>query len=360
MAAEAGPDRLLLEGALALYSPSGAEGAVAAYLAAEMAGRGLSGRVDEAGNAVGEIGSGRPHIVMLGHIDTVPGFIPVEERNGSIYGRGAVDAKGPFVSFICAAGRLAAAALPGRITLVGAVEEEAVTSKGARHVLHLYDPDFVIIGEPSGWDALTLGYKGRLLVRYALARPMAHTATRELVPAEEAVVFWQKVQDWALAWNQSHSATFGQWAAIDPSLRHIASGEDPFTQSVEQRIGLRLPLGMPPSEAIAAISAFAGDAALSFSGAETAVRSEKTTPLVRAFLAAIREAGGEPRFKLKTGTSDMNVVAARWRCPVVAYGPGDSSLDHTPHEHLSLDEFRRGIAVLEAVLRALCSAGSTP
>ena len=80
----------------------------------------------------------------------------------------------------------------GRITLVGAVEEEAVTSKGARHVLDLYDPDVVIIGEPSGWDAITLGYKGRLVIHYRLERPMAHTATRELVPAEEAVAFWQK------------------------------------------------------------------------------------------------------------------------------------------------------------------------
>ena len=68
---------------------------------------------------------------------------------------------------------------------------------------------------------------------------------------------------------------------------------------------------------------------------------------------SIRQAGGEPRFKVKTGTSDMNVVAARWRCPIVAYGPGDSCLDHTPHEHLSLEEFARSVDVLEGVLRSL-------
>jgi [amino group carrier protein]-lysine/ornithine hydrolase len=291
---------------------------------------------------------------MIGHIDTVPGFIPVEIRDGAIYGRGSVDAKGPLVSFVCAAGRLAANPGKGRITLVGAVEEESVTSKGARHVLDLYDPDYVIIGEPSGWDALTLGYKGRLLVHYSLSQPMAHTATREPVPAEEAVVFWQTVLDWARSWNEAHAVAFGQWGAIDPSLRHIASGEDPFTQTVEQRIGLRLPLAMPPAEAISAISTFSSGATVSFTGAEVAIRSEKNTPLVRAFLPSIRDAGGEPRFKVKTGTSDMNVVAARWHCPIVAYGPGDSSLDHTPQEHLSLDEFARGIVVLEGVLRILC------
>jgi LysW-gamma-L-lysine carboxypeptidase len=37
----------------------------------------------------------------------------------------------------------------------------------------------------------------------------------------------------------------------------------------------------------------------------------------------------------------------------VAYGPGDASLDHTPHEHIDLDEYHRAIAVLTHVLQVL-------
>jgi LysW-gamma-L-lysine carboxypeptidase len=354
------PDEQLLHGALSIASPSHQEAAVASFLASQMAARGLEGHVDAAGNAVGEVGEGHPHVVLLGHIDTVPGEIAVEVRNGNIYGRGSVDAKGPFCTFIAAVSRLANTPVRGRMTLVGAVEEEAVTSKGARHVLDLHEPDFVIIGEPSGWDAVTLGYKGRLVIHYSVQRPMAHTASRELVPAEEAVVFWQNLQAYARGWNDSHDATFGQWGAVDPSLRYIASGDDPFTQTVEARMALRLPLGLSPNDAITAISAFAAGANVTFSGAELAYRSEKTTPLVRAFLPAIRQLGGEPRFKLKTGTSDMNVVAARWHCPIVAYGPGDSSLDHTPQEHLSLHDYRRAIDVLEQVLRRLTTGEQAP
>ncbi len=349
-------DEELLRDALRLYSPTGEEHEIARFLAEQMVERGLGGRVDEAGNAVGEIGQGHPHIVLLGHIDTVPGFIPVEVRDGAIHGRGAVDAKGPFLAFVCAASRLVGdKQFHGRITLVGAVEEECVTSKGARHALSVYDPDFVVIGEPSGWDAVTLGYKGRLIIHYRLVRPMAHTAARAAVPAEEAVAFWQKLVDYARVWNEQHGVSSGQWVAVDPSLRHFVTGEDPFEQRVEARMALRLPLGLAPDQAQADIAAFADEAAVSFSGAETAVKADKNTPLVRAFLAAIRGAGGEPRFKLKTGTSDMNVVAARWRCPMVAYGPGDSSLDHTPDEHLSLDEYARAIDVLESVLLTFCS-----
>ena len=49
----------------------------------------------------------------------------------------------------------------------------------------------------------------------------------------------------------------------------------------------------------------------------------------------------------------MNVVAPVWKCPIVAYGPGDSALDHTPHEHLELEEYWRAVLVLEATLRQL-------
>ena len=48
----------------------------------------------------------------------------------------------------------------------------------------------------------------------------------------------------------------------------------------------------------------------------------------------------------------MNVVAPLWNCPIVAYGPGDSSLDHTPDEHINLDAYVRAIEVLQDVLEA--------
>ncbi len=60
-----------------------------------------------------------------------------------------------------------------------------------------------------------------------------------------------------------------------------------------------------------------------------------------------------PRFLYKTGTADMNVVGPRWNCPILAYGPGDSALDHTPDEHIDLDEYLQAIDVLTRVLEAI-------
>ena len=93
-----------------------------------------------------------------------------------------------------------------------------------------------------------------------------------------------------------------------------------------------------------------------FSGEEQAFRAEKNTLLVRAFVSAVRAHGGQPSFLTKTGTSDMNVVGPLWGCPILAYGPGDSSLDHTPEEHVEIEEWLHGVTVLADALRIVTSA----
>jgi len=49
----------------------------------------------------------------------------------------------------------------------------------------------------------------------------------------------------------------------------------------------------------------------------------------------------------------MNVVGPAWGCPIAAYGPGNSALDHTPEEYIDLAEFQRGIRVLTTTLEIL-------
>ena len=87
-------------------------------------------------------------------------------------------------------------------------------------------------------------------------------------------------------------------------------------------------------------------------------RGDSRNALVRSFLAAIRaqdDPDARPTFVVKTGTSDMNVVGPAWRCPILAYGPGDSRLDHTPDEHVPLDEYWRAVLVLERALRGFAA-----
>jgi LysW-gamma-L-lysine carboxypeptidase len=129
-------------------------------------------------------------------------------------------------------------------------------------------------------------------------------------------------------------------------------------------MGFRLPVGLGLDELEQGLRQVAQTlpedttVELQFSGGELAHKGDKSNPLVRAFLQTIRAAGGEPRFVVKTGTADMNVVAPHWpNTPIVAYGPGDSSLDHTPDEHIDLNEYVRAIEVLREVLVKLMGEG---
>ncbi|MGH2508800.1 MAG: [LysW]-lysine hydrolase, partial [Ktedonobacteraceae bacterium] len=83
------------------------------------------------------------------------------------------------------------------------------------------------------------------------------------------------------------------------------------------------------------------------------VRGSRTSDLARTVVATLLEDRIQPIFKLKTGTSDMNVVGPVWGENIVAYGPGDSRLDHTPQEHIVIEEYLHAIDVLERVLHQL-------
>lgn len=345
-------ERNLLQGLLERYSPSYQEKPAVDYLVGQMNKMGLRAFRDEAGSAVGMVGDGPREIILLGHIDTHPGFIEVRREGDLLYGRGAVDAKGPLCGFASAAARVGARA-GWRIVVVGAVEEECPTSKGAHFAKTQYQPAYAIVGEPSGWDRITLGYKGSLWLEYELARSNAHSAGQARSANEDAVEFWLRVKQYAEQWNQDKPKGFDR---LDPTLRGMRSENDGLYESARLTVGLRLPLDITVPDLERALLDMAGDARLTFNTETPAYRAEKNNALVRAFLGAIRARGGAPGFTLKTGTSDMNVVGPYWNCPIVTYGPGDSNLDHTPTEHIALPEYENAIAVLANVLEAITTS----
>ena len=346
-------DRALLHGLVEIPSVSRREGDAVEWLVARMAERGFRASVDDAGNAVGEIGAGARHVVLLGHIDTVPGDIPVRIEAGELIGRGAVDAKGPLAAFVCAA----TSPPPSlRITVVGAVEEESPTSAGARYRATLPAPDWCVVGEPSAWNGVTVGYKGRLVLRIALERTARHGAAPGATVSEDALGIWSALRE--AAEQRSGSGPDRLDCRLEGMTGGTATG---LAESAELLVGYRIPAGLSVEELEDDVRRItperAGDATVTVTraAAEQPVRTARTSALARLFARAIATEGGQVAFKLKSGTSDMNILAPAWGCPMVAYGPGDSSYDHTPIERLSLAEYGRSIAVLKGVLSGLAA-----
>ena len=370
----------LIRGLVAIPSLSRHEAQASAWLVEQMRANGYERAfVDDAGNAVGELGdpSASRTIVLLGHIDTVPGNIPVRIEPSAdgdlLFGRGSVDAKGPLASFVCGAAKFGAAnarAANLRVVVVGAVEEEAATSKGARFIAARFNgttepiPTACIIGEPSHWNRVTLGYKGRLLLDLVADQPMAHTAGPDASVAAVVVDLWNWVTAHAAAHNQGKDKAFEQ---LSPSLRRfITSTNAEMHDLVDAQFAWRLPVGFDAEALMAGLRAWPGANVrdghtqfdFRFKGEERAWRGDRNNPLVRSFLAGVRteDPSAPLGFVLKTGTSDMNVVAPVWQCPIVAYGPGDSSLDHTPNEHLPLDEYWKAVNVIAHTLAAFSAS----
>lgn len=335
----------LLVGLLQRFSPSGQESSAAKYLVSQLRGLGFEARVDEMGSAIGSLGNGPRELMLLGHIDTVPGYIDVRQDGDKLWGRGAVDAKGPLACMAAAAAQVGPRQ-GWKITVIGAVGEEA-DGRGARFLRDRCKPDMLVIGEPSGWDRVTLGYKGDAYFWYIVRRGVTHTATELESASEAAVHFWNRVSTRCTEINADRERVFDQ---ITPNLRSISSSSDGFTETAQLTIGLRLPLGMTLDDIEDELNLIAGDGIVELIRGDPAYKAEKNTPLVRAFLAAIRQAGGKPAFAVKTGTSDMNTVAPVWDCPTLAYGPGDSMLDHTLDEHILVSEFRKSVGILADVI----------
>ncbi len=349
--------RDLVIGAVSRPSLSGEEAVVAEFFRTWMNQHGFKAYVDQVGNAIGKRGTGPLTVVLLGHMDTVAGLIPVRvDEHDVLHGRGSVDAKGSFCTFVAAVAALDDEAL-SRATFIciGATQEEAPVSVGAMHAVKEFAPDIVVIGEPSGWEGITLGYKGRMIAKLELRKGNFHTAGDGTSAGDDLAEAWLQLRTWAQ--QRSGEGIFGRVQTTIQNMDFINNGME---QIARANIGFRLPLHLSPEQARAEISEllqpFVG-LSIEFRGDETAVKHDRDSVLARALRVAIRQAGGTPVFKLKTGTSDMNVVAPYWPVPTLAYGPGDSSLDHTPEERLSLEEYEKAATILNDALRRVAAKG---
>jgi len=352
--------RELLEALVAIPSPTGEERAAAERLVAFFEEHGREAWLDEVGNVRAPADDS---VLLTSHVDTVPGDIPVrverEPRNGSdgggtaaetdeayeppvLWGRGSVDATGPLAA-------MAVAAVRTGVSFAGVVGEE-VDSRGARYLVEDREaPDAVVNGEPSGWDGVTLGYRGILSGTYVATSESGHTSRPEPNAIQNALGWWSRVEEQFD--HDPYEQTFEQVTA-KPVRVEGGTSEDGL--SVEATLDVQL--RVPPSLSVETVRERADgeleDGHVNWHDAVPPVMVSPRSEVARRFRVAIRNAGGEPRLLRKTGTSDMNLFAA-WDVPMATYGPGDSDLDHAPDERLSLPELDRATAVLTEVATEL-------
>lgn len=293
--------------------------------------------LDGAGNVVARRGKGKKELVLLTHIDTVPGGPELLITDDVIRGRGSVDAKGPSCA-LAAAGGSVDVPEDWRVTFVGAVGEE-IDSRGARFRMPLHMPTACIIGEPTGSNGVALSYRGRILFNLQAEDEGAHRSgspgpmTAVVRAAAEVIDITRKMGE-------------GYSIAVQEMEGHEAGA-----RSADMMIDLRTPMGADRDDLEIMLSETAAvyDVRLKIIEYVPPYGVVKSDPVIRAFRNAIRESGEAPRVLAKQGTCDLNVVSP-WACSMGAYGPGDSHYDHSPTEQIPVSEFLKGVEVLKLAL----------
>jgi LysW-gamma-L-lysine carboxypeptidase len=354
--------KLLLD-SLKIYSPTTEESEFANFLTQTMEKMGYSKvRIDKAGNAIGEIGRGDLRLLLCGHMDTVPGNLPVRKTRDSIYGRGAADAKSPLCALLVAGALSADAGI--RITLAGVTEEEG-EGRGIEAVINsARDFHYAVFGEPSGSNRITVGYRGRVSLHVTVRTEGGHAGSpwaHKSAFAEFSSML-SRLRDYELT-KQVPGDHFRS-LSISPTLVHAGSYHNVVPSLCEATLDLRLPPSIRASNAIRDIRSIAE---ISGDGVEVKIQpgepteayeAETGSKLVRAFQRAILlRLKMKPTMVRKTGTGDVNTFAHRKGIDCVTYGPGASATSHTNSEVVQIKDYLNAIEVLKEAFSQLLALG---
>ena len=346
-----------------IYSPTGSEEPLALFLSDELDKSGFKIHKDKVGNIFGSIGSGSPHILLCGHMDVVPPKLPVKLEGGILYGRGTADAKGPLATMVEAVTQLMEEGFDTRITVGCLVDEEGNNTGSKQLASDGIDADYAIFGEPTNVDTVTVGYKGGLLVEVTCRTETGHSSAPWMFhnSIEKAMEIWNTIKDLHMPEENLDSRFF----SLSKNLRYISGGRQSSVvpDSCTIQIGIRIPPGISveklKTEVTSLVESYRSDnpdveVEMNILDHSEPILANKKSKVVKALAQAIYRKRGKPGMLMnKTGTGDMNIFGPATGIPVVTYGPGNSHLDHTPGEHIVIEDYLEGIAVLKEALKTL-------
>jgi putative selenium metabolism hydrolase len=374
-------DDLLLR-LIATPSLSTQEGDCAALVSDELRQLGMAVDVDAMGNVVGrlELGPG-PTVMIDCHLDTVPVVDATEWTkapygeivDGRVYGRGAVDMKGPMAAVIHAV-RAIRATDQGTVVFAGTVAEELVEGPAAIEVARAVSPDFVIICEPSQ-RRVARGQRGRAEIVIDVRGLSSHSAyPREGINAVEVMA---DVITELRRLTPPEDATLGAGILV---LIDVKSEPYPSLSTVPERcratFDRRTLVGEseaevlgPIREVVTKVTAAWGATGTvevathqhtTYSGQDVATTKfapawlfEHDDTVVSRAVEGLTSAGLDAvvtHYKFCTNGSG---TAGRLGIATIGYGPGHEDQAHKVDEHIDLSDVHLGARGYAAILTAL-------
>ncbi|MBN1992769.1 MAG: M20/M25/M40 family metallo-hydrolase [Anaerolineae bacterium] len=343
---------------------------------------------DEVGNVIGKINGGAGPVVLLnGHMDHVdPGpaqgwpYPPFSGQiiEGELWGRGAVDMKGPLACMIYAASLFKQMDFspPGDILMTVPVMEE-VGGVGTHYLTSHLQADVAICGEPSR-NILRRGHRGRVGLQVTFKGRSAHASTPQLGlnPHYRAAAFLSKLPDLAMAEQAGIgvSSVVPTLYTTDQTSSNVIPGEVYLTldwrnvpaespEAILQKVRTLLAGCLAETgaggegEAVVEITGFE---LMSYTGKAMSLPDifpsfllAEDNPLLQAAHAMlVKVLGRDEGVDIwRFATDGGHLMAAG--IPTVGFGPGDERLAHTNQERISLAQMEEAVVAYAALILAL-------
>ncbi len=341
--------------------PAAPEKGMVAYLTSICRAAGIQHRTSEAKpnreNLVVRLPKpGAPRLLIAAHLDTVSGRGMKEPFGGdlcegSLWGRGACDDKGPLAAGLSAILDLHANGIEPifDITFAGTVDEEC-TMAGAEQLAREIDSfDLCLALEPTDLKVIT-AHKGVYRFVVITRGKAVHSSHPE--KGENAISrmlpILRDLERLGEELNQRQHPELGRASLAVTKIQGGAS-LNIIPDYCEAAVDIRLLPEMTIGDTAARIRELIGDrgeVVEVYTG--EGINTDPDLPLIRDFLAVLRAAEVEPGPTTASFATDCSRLHHLGPC--VVWGPGDIAQAHQINEHIPVSQLERATCVLKNFL----------
>ncbi len=365
-----------LKKCIEIYSPSGQEEEYSKFIAGFLENKGFKVNFDRVGNLIAEKGEGKPELLLVSHLDTIPGELPVIEKDGKIFGRGAVDCKPSLAAMVYSISQINFEQRDvGKIVFAGIVREEDSLEGIQEFMKSNVNPDFSIFGEPTKINQICIGYKGRICIGFRVLSQSGHVASswQYINSIEVALEIWNIIKGVCWQLTEQHCPTNEPkkyFNKIIPNLSLISGGQ--YTNCVPATCEMHIDIRFPPEISSQLILSEIRRCVLDFkkiyennAKGEFQIQ-ENISSLIEGYeisgneliVGALRWAiyntmREKPTLIKKTGTTFINQIGIDFNIPSITYGPGDPRIEHTNEEFIEIEEYKKSIEIFNKFISKL-------
>lgn len=339
--------------------------------------------IDHNGSVIGLFGPKDAAVALLfdGHMDVVPVVgtwthdpFGGEIHDGRLYGRGSTDMKGGVAAAICGVMQAARQQpLTKRVAVSASVLEEVIEGYALSSVLDAYQPQNVVICEPSKLN-IKAAQKGRAELLLTLHGKPAHAANPDvginpMYAAAKALLSLQQLQlprddvlgpailvPTDMVTNPYPSISMIPTATAIRFDRRLLVGETQVLvlQQIEDCLH-----AAGVTDFTLAISQ---DKVTTFTGIEAsperwlpAWQTEEDTPLLQATRAAVATAGLDTSIGAWPFCTNGSESAGKRHIPTVGLGPGNEEDAHTIDESIDVAQLIQAQSIYAEMVTMLCT-----